>query len=104
MPEYRSEFLKRYLLHMKKLIVPVLFVLMAQASMAQEVKGIADPLTSFRQAKEYYQKEYYSLAYPIFKELNLGLSERDRSGQALNYQEIKYYTIVCALKQNEAGA
>ena len=28
----------------------------------------------------------------------------DRSNQAINYQEIKYYTIVCALKQNEEGA
>ncbi len=71
---------------------------------AQQTRFIADPQATFRQAKEYYQKEFYSLAYPLFKELDLRLRETDRSNQALNFQEIKYYTIVCALKQNEAGA
>src|SRR5205823_5570377 len=70
----------------------------------QQTRFIADPMATFKQAKEYYQKEYYSLAYPLFKDLNLNLRETDRSNQALDYQEIKYYTIVCALKQNEAGA
>jgi TolA-binding protein len=71
---------------------------------AQQTRFTSDPQVTFRQAKEYYQKEYYSLAYPLFKELELNLRETDRSNQALNFQEIKYYTIVCALKQNETGA
>jgi len=32
------------------------------------------------------------------------LREADRTNQALNAQEIHYYTIVCGLKQNEAAA
>lgn len=71
---------------------------------AQQTQFISGELSAFNQAKEYYQKEYYSLAYPIFKELNAQLRETDRSNNALHYQEIRYYTIVCALKQNEAGA
>lgn len=95
---------KRYTLHMKKIICTVLVAASSLVVIAQQTRFLADPQASFKEAKEYYQKEYYSLAYPIFKELSLKLRETDRSNQALNYQEIKYYTIVCALKQNESGA
>ncbi|MEJ7767586.1 MAG: tetratricopeptide repeat protein [Chitinophagaceae bacterium] len=89
---------------MKKTIFALLALSSFYLAVAQQTRFINDPQALFRQAKEYYQKEYYSLAYPLFKELNLTLRETDRSNQALNYQEIRYYTIVCALKQNEAGA
>ena len=89
---------------MKKFICTVLVAASALIVEAQQTRIIEDPLASFKEAKEYYQKEYYSLAYPIFKQLNLKLRETDRSNQALNFQEIKYYTIVCALRQNEKGA
>nr|MBA4167114.1 tetratricopeptide repeat protein [Chitinophagaceae bacterium] len=43
-------------------------------------------------------------AYPILKDLQQKLRETDRSNDALNYQEVRYYTTVCALKQNEQRA
>lgn len=89
---------------MKKIICSLLAASSFFVAAAQQTRFIDDPQALFRQAKEFYQKEYYSLAYPLFRDLNLSLKETDRSNQALNYQEIKYYTIVCALKQNEAGA
>jgi TolA-binding protein len=91
---------------MKKLLCTVLASASVFFAGAQQTRIMAedDGQVAFRQAKEYYQKEYYSLAYPLFKSLNMNLRETDRSNQALNYQEIKYYTIVCALKQNETGA
>lgn len=70
-------------------------------SAAQQTSFINDPLGTFNQAKEYFQKEQYSLAYPLLKELQLQQRETDRSNKALHYQEVKYYTTVCALKQNE---
>ncbi|MBC7827407.1 MAG: tetratricopeptide repeat protein [Chitinophagaceae bacterium] len=73
-------------------------------SAAQQSSFINDPQGSFNQAKEYFQKEQYSLAYPLLKDLQLKQRETDRSNKALNYQEVKYYTIVCALKQNEETA
>ncbi|MGZ5135470.1 MAG: tetratricopeptide repeat protein, partial [Flavitalea sp.] len=73
-------------------------------SAAQQTSIINDPQGAFNQAKEYFQKEQYSLAYPLLKELQLQQRETDRSNRAINYQEIKYYTIVCALKQNEETA
>lgn len=95
---------KRYNYYMKKIICTVLVASWLLTVTAQQTRIIEDPQSSLKQAKEYYQKEYYSLAYPIFKDLSLNLRETDRSNQALNFQEIKYYTIVCAIKQNEAGA
>lgn len=73
-------------------------------SSAQQTREMNDPQATFNQAKEYFQKEQYSLAYPLLKELQLRLRETDRSNDALNYQEVRYYTTVCALKQNEERA
>ncbi|MGB8191982.1 MAG: tetratricopeptide repeat protein [Chitinophagaceae bacterium] len=73
-------------------------------SFSQQPRILDDPNALFHQAKEYFQKENYSLAYPIFKDLELRLRETDRSNQSTNEQEIRYYTIVCGLKQNEEAA
>jgi TolA-binding protein len=86
---------------MKRLLSTVLVANLIISATAQQTRFIADPMATLHQAQEYFQKENYSLAYPLFKDLNLYLRETDRSNQALSYQEIKYYTTVCALKQNE---
>lgn len=88
---------------MKRIFV-FLFVFSGFFSFAQQTRSFTDPQATLKQAKEYYQKAYYALAYPLFRELNMNLRETDRSNQALNFQEIKYYTLVCALKQDETGA
>jgi TolA-binding protein len=71
---------------------------------AQQTVFINDPQAVFKQAKDYFQKEYYSLAYPLFKELGSAIRETDYSNDAINSEDLKYYTLVCALKQNEANA
>ncbi len=71
---------------------------------AQQTRYLNDPNATFEQARDYFQKEQYSLAYPLLKDLEHSLRESDRSNRALNYQEIRYYTTVCALKQNEERA
>jgi TolA-binding protein len=86
---------------------PVLILMMIGLSLfssAQQSRFINDPQAAFNQAKEYFQKEQYSLAYPILKDLQQRQRETDRSNDALNYQDIRYYTTVCALKQNEERA
>jgi tetratricopeptide (TPR) repeat protein len=89
---------------MKKFLSTVLFSTSFFIATAQQTRFIADPQATLKEAKEYFQNGSYSLAYPLFKDLNLYLHEADRSDKALSYQEIKYYTIVCALKQNESAA
>jgi TolA-binding protein len=86
---------------------PVLILMMiglSHFSSAQQSRFINDPQESFNQAKEFFQKEQYSLAYPILKDLEQRRRETDRSNDALNYQDIRYYATVCALQQNEERA
>jgi len=90
--------------HMKKFFSTVLVSAAVFIAAAQQTRFIADPQTTLKEAKEYFQNGSYSLAYPLFKDLNLYLRNADRTDNAVSYQEIKYYTIVCALKQNEAAA
>jgi len=86
---------------------PVLILMMIglyHFTSAQQSRFISDPQASFNQAKEFFQKEQYSLAYPILRDLEQRRRETDRSNDALNYQDIRYYATVCALKQNEGRA
>ncbi|HEY8967735.1 MAG TPA: tetratricopeptide repeat protein [Puia sp.] len=86
---------------------PVLFfsiILLSSSSFAQQTKYLDDPQASFKQAKDFFQNEYYSLAYPIFRELKYSLREADRSNNSVEYQDVKYYYLVCALEQNDKTA
>ena len=71
---------------------------------AQQTLIFKDPHEKFKEAKEYYQKEQYSIAYPLFKELQQASKETNLINDALVTQEINYYTTVLALKQNEGRA
>ena len=35
---------------------------------SQQTKYFSDPETTFKEAKEYFQKEQYSLAYPLLRD------------------------------------
>ena len=90
---------------MKKAILSILLLGSALCSLnAQQSRFLNDPQAGFNQAKEFFQREQYSLAYPILKDLELLQRETDRSNNAIQNQELRYYTIVCGLKQNEKGA
>ncbi|MHA4846213.1 tetratricopeptide repeat protein [Flavitalea antarctica] len=89
---------------MKQTTVLVFLIGLHVISFAQQTKFINDPQKDLKQAKDYYQKEQYSLAYPILKDLQLRQRDAERTSQALDYQEVKYYTTACALRQNEEAA
>ncbi|OQP62969.1 tetratricopeptide repeat protein [Niastella populi] len=89
---------------MKKTTAFITLLGLFHFSYAQQTRVITDPQATFKHAKELYQREQYSLAYPLLKDLQLQQTAIDRSSKAISYQEVKYYTIVCALKQNEEGA
>jgi len=84
-------------------IVILAFVFCISAT-AQQTRLYSDPEEKFKEAKEYFQKEEYSLAYPLFKELQQSIRETDKINNVTTVQEINYYTIACALKQNEGRA
>jgi TolA-binding protein len=71
---------------------------------AQQTRFYTDPEEKFKEAKEYFQKEQYSLAWPLFKELKQEVRETNIANTPITVQEINYYATVCALKQNEGRA
>ncbi len=89
---------------MKNLSLLVIVTLISFCSIAQQTRFYTDPEDKFKEAKEYFQKEQYSLAYPLFKELKQSVRETDKANTPVTVQEINYYTTVCALKQNEERA
>jgi TolA-binding protein len=89
---------------MKKLCFPVLFCSLSFLSFSQKTYQFSDPQEKFNEAKEYYQKGLYGLAYPIFKELQQSLKETDKLNNPIVTQELNYYTIASALMQDEGRA
>ncbi|MBL7747927.1 MAG: tetratricopeptide repeat protein [Chitinophagaceae bacterium] len=89
---------------MKNQSLLAIAILLSVCSFAQQTRYYTDPETTFKEAKEYFQKEQYSLAYPLFKELKQSVRETDKANLPVTVQEISYYTTVCALKQNEGRA
>ncbi len=89
---------------MKNQLVLTIATISSMAVFSQSTRFYSDPQATFKEAKEYFQKEQYSLAYPLFKELHQSVRETDKVNTAVTVQEINYYTIVCALKQNEGRA
>ena len=89
---------------MKTQSIVILAFLFSISATAQQTRIYSDPEEKFKEAKEYFQKEEYSLAYPMFKELQQSVRETDKINNVTTVQEINYYTIACALKQNEGRA
>ncbi len=89
---------------MKKQFLLAAAIFLSSSLFAQQTRYYNDPEATFKEAKEYFQKEQYSLAYPLFRELRQSVRETDKANIPVTVQEIIYYTIVCALKQNEERA
>lgn len=89
---------------MKNLSLFVVVISLHATVFAQQTRFYADPDQKFKEAKEYFQQEKYSLAYPLFRELRQSLRETDKANTAITVQEVNYYSIVCALKQGEKRA
>ena len=80
------------------------FLLLSFYSQAQQTFWLTDPQASFKQAQEFYQKQYYSLAYPIFKELEQDEASRPELYQTFGFENIQYYILVCSLNQDDSTA
>ncbi len=89
---------------MKNHSLLLVVILLSAPIFAQQTAFYTDPEAKFKEAKEYFQKEQYSLAYPLFKELKQDVRETNKANIPVTVQEINYYSTVCALKQNEGRA
>jgi TolA-binding protein len=88
---------------MKRSILPF-FLLLGFFAEAQQTFWLTDPQATYKQAQEYYQKQYYSLAYPIFKELEQDQAARPQLYESFNYENVHYYNLVCSLNQDDSTA
>lgn len=90
---------------MKKIILGSAIICSCISTLkAQQTRVYSDPQAKFKEAKEYFQKEQYSLAYPLFRELRQEHTESTGINDAVMAQEILYYNTALALKQNEGLA
>jgi len=88
---------------MKRAICALFFLLSIYAH-AQQTFFITDPQATYKQAQEFYQKQYYSLAYPIFRELEQDQVNRPQLYESFNYDNVHFYTLVCSLNQDDSSA
>jgi TolA-binding protein len=70
---------------------------------AQLTKANLDPDAEFKNAKDLYQKEQYSLAYPVFKKLYSNGAKQSEVPVTVQL-ESRYYSIVCGLQLNDSTA
>jgi TolA-binding protein len=86
---------------MKRPILPFLLLLCICVK-GQQTFFLTDPQATYKQAQEFYQKQYYSLAYPIFKELEQDQAARPQLYESFGYENVHYYTLVCSLNQDDS--
>lgn len=70
---------------------------------AQFTAQTLDPDATFKQAKELFQKEQYSLAYPVFKQLFSNGSAETHLSDVVRLDS-RYYYILCGLELNDSAA
>ena len=75
---------------MKTQCIVILALLFSISATAQQTRFYSDPEEKFKEAKEYFQKEEYSLAYPLLKELQQSVRETDKINNVTTVQEINY--------------
>jgi TolA-binding protein len=83
----------------------ILFILvLPMAAKAQFNNWQKEQTDKFVQAKNFYQAERISLAFPLFYELQQRLTASDKTSNATRTQEINYYTLACRLMLNDKTA
>ncbi len=80
----------------------IVFASLSSSSYGQYTRVTNDPDAEYKLAKEYFSKDEFSLAYPIFKTFN------SNGVNKTNYPvtvaaESKYYYISCGLKLNDSS-
>ena len=92
------------MISIKKTLYAAAIVLTAQhAAFSQATQTHIDPDAEFKLAKELFQKEQFSLAYPLFKNISLLTSPYSKLPISVQL-EARYYSLVCGLMLNESAS
>ena len=89
---------------MSRLTLLLSLLVFTVSASAQQTMALNDPKQTFWQAREHFQQERYSLAYPLFRSLQRSLTDADRAAASLTAAEIDFYTTACALQRQEPFA
>jgi TolA-binding protein len=87
----------------KKLAALIYLLLLFDFLCAQSTKIYNDPDAQFKEAKELFQEQKFSLAYPKFEKLYLDNARQSNIPISVR-TEAKYYAIVCRLELNDITA
>jgi hypothetical protein len=74
---------------MNRLFFP-LFLIISLPCISQPNFNVTDPERNFKEAKELFIKEQYSLAYPLLKDLEQQYPENTQSDHTYLNQDIEY--------------
>lgn len=86
---------------MTRFLLPFVFLIFSVSCFSQPNNNVTDVEKNFKQAREYFMKGEYSLAYPLLKPLLDKYPENTRSSHSYLNQDVQYYYIVCGLKMNQ---
>jgi TolA-binding protein len=89
---------------MNRFLLSLPFLVLSLPCFSQANYNVTDPEKDFKEAKEYFMKDEYSLAYPLLKALRDKYPENTQSNHTYLNQDIEYYYIVCGLIMNQAVA
>jgi TolA-binding protein len=89
---------------MNRFLFSLIFFLFSVSCFSQPNFNVTDPEKNYKEAKEYFIKGEYSLAYPLLKPLLDQYPENTQSSHSYLNQDIEYYYIVCGLKLNQEVA
>jgi tetratricopeptide (TPR) repeat protein len=89
---------------MNRLVSLFTLLIISYSSFSQANFNVTDPERSFKEAKEFFIKEQYALAYPLLKELKKQYPENTASSHTYLNQDINYYFIVTGLAMEQPVA
>ncbi|MFT3704758.1 MAG: tetratricopeptide repeat protein [Agriterribacter sp.] len=91
-------------MQIRLIVLATMIACVSNNAFSQQSAVYTDPQATYKQAKEFFQNEQFSLAYPMFKELRLNSRSTDQTNDAIATDDIHFYTIACGLQQNETFA
>lgn len=86
---------------MRRTLFSFALCLFSVFSFAQAGHSVTDPEKNFKEAKDFFIKGQYALAYPLLKPLLREYPENTQSSHAYLNQDVEYYYLVCGLKMNQ---
>ncbi len=82
----------------------LIFLIISLPCFSQPNYNVTDVERSYKEAKELFIKEQFSLAFPLLKELKRQYPDNTQSNHTYLNQDVDYYYIVCGLKLDQPVA